>query len=157
VRIGRHSEILWERALLLLKFVENLVVSGPGEAITLQTPWEEMEVHMWHGLARRDTILRDRFTLKYQQKINKENGKGKKGGWRRAGVTASYLTRDGESVSLVYALDDTTNALDSAYELRKLVCAQVCEARGGARRAHEYVCLKKMSENVGKHEQSSSE
>jgi hypothetical protein len=26
---------------------------------------EEMEVHMWHGLACRDTILRDRFTLEY--------------------------------------------------------------------------------------------
>jgi hypothetical protein len=70
--------------------------------------------------------------------------------------TASYLTRDGESVSLVRALDDTTNALYSAHELCKLVCAHVGEARGGARRAHEYVCLKKKkSEKVGKHEQSS--
>ena len=65
--MGNPSEILRERPLLLLKFVENFVVSGPGETITLQTPWEEMEVHMWHGLARRDTILRDGFTLKYQQ------------------------------------------------------------------------------------------
>jgi hypothetical protein len=64
VRIGSPCEILRERALLLLEFVKNLVVSGPGEAITLQAPWEDMEVHMRHGLARRDTILRDRFTLK---------------------------------------------------------------------------------------------
>ena len=63
--------------------------------------------------------------------------------------TVSYLTRDGEPVSLVHALDDAANALDGAHELRELVGPQVGEARGGARRAHEDVCLKE-SEKGGR-------
>ena len=54
----------------------------------------------------------------------------------------SYLTRDGEPVSVVHALDDAANVLDGAHELHKLVGAQVGEARGEARQTHEYVCLK---------------
>ena len=61
------------------------------------------------------------------------------------GNNIAYLTRNGESVCLEYALDDTTNALDGAHKLRKFVGTQVSEARCGARRAHEYVCFKKMS------------
>ena len=50
-----------------------------------------------------------------------------------------YLTRDGESVCLVCALDDASNALDGAHELCELVRVQVCDARDRARRTHEHV------------------
>ena len=51
----------------------------------------------------------------------------------------SYLTRDGESVCLVCAFDDASDALDGTHELCKLVCVQVCDARNGTRRTHEHV------------------
>lgn len=63
---------------------------------------------------------------------------------RKSCGTVLYLTRDGQPVSLVRALDDTANALDGAHELCELVGAQVGEARGGARRAHEHVCFEKV-------------
>ena len=41
-----HSEVLRERALLLLEFGVNLIALGPGESIVSQAPWEEVEVDM---------------------------------------------------------------------------------------------------------------
>jgi hypothetical protein len=45
----------------------------------------------------------------------------------------SYLTRYGEPVRIVCALDDTSDALDGMHELRELIRAQIHEARDGAR------------------------
>lgn len=58
----------------------------------------------------------------------------------------SHLTRNGEPIRLVCALDDAADALDGAHELRELVRAEVGEARDGARRAHEHVWKNKTSE-----------
>ena len=101
-----------------------------------------MEVHMQHGLARCDTILRNRFTPKYWQK--KKETKTEQRRMTKGRGTVSCLIRDGELVSLVHVLDDVANAVDGA---------QVGEARGGAHLAHEYVCSKR-SEKVGEHDHS---
>jgi hypothetical protein len=50
-----------------------------------------------------------------------------------------YLTRDGEPVCFVCALDDASDALDGTHELCELVRVQVGDARDGARRTHEHV------------------
>jgi hypothetical protein len=48
----------------------------------------------------------------------------------------AHLTRNGESLCGVGALDDTPDALDGLHELCELVGAQVGEARDGARGTH---------------------
>ena len=50
-----------------------------------------------------------------------------------------YLTRDGEPVCFVCALDDASDALDGTHELCEFVRVQVGDARDGARRTHEHV------------------
>ena len=60
-------------------------------------------------------------------------------------VIVSHLTRNGEPIRLVCALDDAADALDGAHELRELVRAEVGEAWDGARRAYEHVWKNKTS------------
>ena len=54
-----------------------------------------------------------------------------------------YLTRDGEPVCFVCALDDASDALDGVHELRELVRAEIGEARDGTRRTDEHIWKKK--------------
>jgi len=53
-----RSEVPGYSALLLLEFDVNFVWLRLGELIAPQAPRKDVEVHMRHGLARRDTILR---------------------------------------------------------------------------------------------------
>ena len=136
-RLGNRSEILTKHTLLLLKFGINLVASGLGEAIASQSPREDVEVYMRHGLTRRATVLRDRIHPKSLAKIYIK--KGREGEESGGSVIVSHLTRNGEPIGLVCALDDAADALDGAHELREFVRAEVGEAWDGARRAHEHV------------------
>jgi hypothetical protein len=51
----------------------------------------------------------------------------------------TYLTRDGDRIRLVRALDNAADALEGTHDLSELVCVEVCKAWDGTRRAHEYV------------------
>jgi len=147
-RLGNRSEILTKHTLLLLKFRVNLVASGLGEAIASQSPREDVEVYMRHGLTRRATVLRDRIHPKSSAKMKKKK-KGREREKKSGGsVIVSHLTRKGEPIRLVCALDDAPDALDGAHELRELVRAEVGEAWDGARRAHEHVWKNKTSKKV---------
>jgi hypothetical protein len=71
---------------------------------------------------------------RYKLKKGREREKKSSGS-----VIVSHLTRNGEPIRLVCALDDAADALDGAHELRELVRAEVGEAWDGARRAYEHV------------------
>jgi hypothetical protein len=54
-------------------------------------------------------------------------------------VLLHYLTRDGETVCFVCALDDVSHALHGMHEFCEFIRAQVRETRNGARRTYEDV------------------
>lgn len=71
-------------------------------------------------------MRRQRQRDTYQQKKTHATKRG----------SGAHLARNGEPVCVVGALDDTPDALNGMHELCKLVGAQVCKARDGARGAH---------------------
>ena len=55
-------------------------------------------------------------------------------------VLAYYLTREGETISFVCALDDMSHALHGMHELCELIRAQIRDTRNGTCRTYEHVC-----------------
>jgi hypothetical protein len=119
-----RCEIVRDRAFLLLKFRVNDVVLRPGESIALQASWEEVDMDVRYGLSCRRSVL-------HRTSVHPPSAKrGDAAGGR------AHLTRNGEPICIVGALDDASDALDGVHELPELVRAQVGEARNWARGAH---------------------